>query len=50
MHIIAIIKNYCLRFYLLIFREKGREGKERERSTNVREKHQLVASHTCTWT
>ena len=34
-------------FYLFPFleREEGRE-RERERSTSVREKHQLVASHT----
>ena len=32
------------RFYLFIFREKGKE-KERKRNINVREIHQLVASY-----
>ena len=32
-------------FYLFIFRERGRMGKERERNIDAREKHQLVASH-----
>ena len=31
---------------LIDFRERGKE-EEREGDTNVREKHQLVASHTC---
>ena len=32
---------------LIDFRERGSRGRERERNIDVREKHQLVASHTC---
>ena len=41
--------SYCFSFYLLnLFLERG-EGskKEIEKNINMREKHQLVASHTC---
>ena len=38
--------NFFKRFYLCIFRERGREGKERERNIHVWEIHLLVASHT----
>ena len=32
---------------LFIFRERGKEGAERKRNIDVREKHQLVASPMC---
>ena len=39
-HTIPKSKRY---YYYYFFKERGREG-ERERNTDVREKHQLVAS------
>ena len=32
-------------FYLFIFRGRGREDEREERNIELREKHQLVASH-----
>ena len=35
-----------LKIFIYLERGEGAEEKERERNTDVREKHQLVASHT----
>ena len=37
--------SFIKRFYLCIFREKGRERERRERNIDVREKRQSVVSH-----
>ena len=41
-----IFKKYIFKILYLFSERGGGRGKERERSINVREKHQLVASHT----
>ena len=38
---------FFLRFYIFIFRERGREGKERKRNISVWKKHQSVAFCIC---
>ena len=38
-------RKHFLILYLLIFRERGKGGRKRERNNSAQEKHRLVASH-----